>query len=93
MKSLDEKGVVFLDGSNRPYCIAMWNGTPWLFYWHPDNHWVTLRPASQSEVLSVPHNLTANEQALYWKIHDEHNKSIAQPEEFLKGEYNESRTF
>ena len=76
MIALDEKGIVFLDGTGRPYCIAMWNDSPWLFYWHPDNHWVSLRPATQSEIWSIPHNLNADEQALYWQMHEKYNQSV-----------------
>lgn len=76
MDKLDEKGFVFLDRNNRPYLCAIWERVPWLFYWHPDNHWVSLRRVSQSEMWGFPHNLTKEEQAIYWKRHNEYNQSL-----------------
>ena len=76
MKALDEKGFVFLDADNRPYLCAVWNEHPWLFYWHLNNHWVSLRQVSQQEIWSFPRNLSEEDQALYWKIHDEYNNHI-----------------
>ena len=68
---LDEKGVVFLDGAGRPYLCRMWEGEPWLFYWHPEGHWTTLRKVSQAEVFSLPNNLSPADQEVY---HDQHKK-------------------
>jgi hypothetical protein len=65
MEKLDEKGFIFLDDSSRPFKCCMWGGKPWLFYWHPDNIWVSLRQLSQTEIWSLPHNLTQEQQDLY----------------------------
>ncbi len=67
MDELNGKGFVFLDKSNRPYRCCMYQGTPWLFYWHPDNRWVTLRQVTQTEIWQMPHNLTQEEQDYYYK--------------------------
>lgn len=76
MKGLDEKGFVFLDDTNRPYLCAMWNDSPWLFYWHPDNHWVSLRPVTQAEIFGFPNNLTPGEQQAYWDQHEKYNRRL-----------------
>lgn len=65
MKALDEKGFVFLDAANRPYRCAMWSGSPWLFRWHPDNKWVSVRQVTQTDVWGFPDNLPEEHQALY----------------------------
>jgi hypothetical protein len=64
-KLLDEKGFVFLDDNNRPYKCCMWGDGPWLFYWHADGHWVSLKPVSQFQVWHFPHNLTDEQQEMY----------------------------
>lgn len=63
---LDEKGFVFLDDDSRPYRCCMYCGTPWLFYWHPDKVWVTLKPVTQTDIWSMPHNLTQEQQDCYF---------------------------
>ena len=50
LQILDERGFVFLDTYNRPYRCAKWGNQAWLFYWHPDNKWVSLRPVTQMEI-------------------------------------------
>lgn len=71
---LDEKGFVFLDKVNRPYLCRLWNNKPWIFYWHPDNHWVSLREVTQSEIFSFPRNLTDEQQAGYHKAHKKYHE-------------------
>ena len=73
VKTLDEKGFVFLDSGNRPYMCALWNGEPWLFYWHKENKWVSLRKVSQTEIWGFFHNLSEAEQQIY---HDTHVKNM-----------------
>lgn len=68
MNKLDEKGFVFLDEASRPYRCAMWGGQPWLMYWNDGQKcWVSLRPVTQSEIWSFPHNLTQEQQDLYFQ--------------------------
>lgn len=63
----DAKGFVFLDALNRPYRCALIGAQQWLMYWnHGLKCWVTLRPVTQSEVESFPHNLTQKEQDCYY---------------------------
>lgn len=72
LERLDEKGFVFLDARNRPYRCCMWDGTPWLFYWHKhENHWVSLRPVTQFEVWGFPKNLSLEQQDYYNNRHAE----------------------
>ncbi len=72
MKQLDEKGFVFLDGNNRPFLCAKWtDGRSWLFYWHADRHWVSLRPTNQTEIWQMPKNLSDEHQQVY---RDQHKK-------------------
>jgi hypothetical protein len=65
MEELDEKGFVFLDDARRPFKCAMWGGDPWLFYWHADKKWVSLRKVTQAEVWGFPDNLSQEHQDLY----------------------------
>lgn len=68
LEKLDKKGFVFLDNSNRPYRCAMWGNEPWLFYWHPDKKWVSLRTVSQFEVWTFQsHELPKEQQEMYLK--------------------------
>ena len=57
---------VFLDDAGRPYLTGEWEGEPWLFYWHPDNSWVSLRKLSDGPMLLVEF-LPENEQEIYLK--------------------------
>jgi len=66
LDKLDEKGFVFLDDNSNPYRCAILDSQPWLFYWNKGQKtWVTLRPVSQSEIQSFPHNLTQEQQNMY----------------------------
>lgn len=69
LELLDEKGFVFLGGQGRPYWCRLWDGAPWLFYWHPDDHWVSLRPTTQAEIWQFPRNLKQEWQDLYHRQH------------------------
>ena len=71
MEPLDEKGFVFLDAHSRPYQCRMWGERAWLFYWHADNHWVSLRPVTQMEIWQFPRNLSQKHQDIYHKMHNE----------------------
>ena len=50
---------VFIDDAGRPYRVKLWgNGVNeedrlWLFYWHPDKTWVSLRPIEKTEALML----------------------------------------
>ncbi|EYB68846.1 hypothetical protein DEIPH_ctg017orf0224 [Deinococcus phoenicis] len=60
---LDERGFVFLDLAHRPYLIRRWGGNPWLFYWHPDNHWVSLRRVNQAFIWQANARALPDDQA------------------------------
>lgn len=66
-----EEGFVFLDRASRPYLCRIWCGEPWLFYWHSDNHWVSLKQVDQADVWLYPDNLTKEQQELYHNLHAE----------------------
>lgn len=71
METLDEKGFVFLDSVGRPYHVRMWETQPWLFYWHPDNKWVSLRSITQADVWKFHERALPEEQAqIYHDIND-----------------------
>lgn len=76
LESLGEQGFAFLDRQNRPYLCRMWGSQAWLFYWHPEDHWVSLRPVTQAEVWSFPHNLTAAQVQLYQAKHEAWEKRM-----------------
>lgn len=63
MKKLDEKGFVFLDDGSRPYHVRIWSELPWLFWWHPNNKWVSLRTLTQAEVWTFAAQRLPDEQA------------------------------
>ena len=66
----DDVDFVFLDDDSRPYRVMDWfdHGT-WLFYWHPDNKWVSLRKLKFSEVMLLSLRALPEEQAkLYQDI-------------------------
>lgn len=48
---IDEKGFVFIDGKNKPYWVAKWGDSIWLFYWHTEGHWTSLRPIKKGPEL------------------------------------------
>jgi hypothetical protein len=74
-KMLDEKGYVFLDDAVRPYHVRMWGGAPWLFYWHVDNHWVSLRQVDQTYVWQTIERALPDDQAeLYHRMNAEYSK-------------------
>jgi hypothetical protein len=50
LEKLDEKGFIFLDGNQKPFLVRMNGDTPWFFRLHPDNQWVSVRPANQTAV-------------------------------------------
>lgn len=63
----ERNGRVFLDGGNKPYWVRHWEGDIWLFYWHAENKWVSLRKVSESETWTFPDNLSIEDQDLYHK--------------------------
>lgn len=70
MRELDEIGFVFLDGNQRPFKVCMWGDAPWLFYWHAEGHWTSLRQVTQMDIWTFPRNLTGEQQELYNDKHD-----------------------
>ncbi len=69
MNELGEKGFVFLDDTNRPIWCRMWGENPWLFYWHPDKKFVSLRQVTQADIFNFPDNLSEEEQQIYIDKH------------------------
>lgn len=71
-KPLDEKGFVFIDRNSKPFHVRMWDGVPWLFYWHPDKRWVSLRQINQSDVWEFFTQAIPDDQAeVYHKFNQE----------------------
>lgn len=66
LKVLDEKGFVFLDDNSRPFLVRMLGKRAWLYYWHPNNEWVTLRPVTQVEVFEYSKKKLSEEQARFY---------------------------
>jgi len=69
-----EKGFVFLDDRNVPYGVKIIkhgkppSEEPWLFYWHPNKCFVTLRSLSQEEVHKLSRRRLADDHAnMYWE--------------------------
>jgi hypothetical protein len=83
---LDEKGWIFLDDNHRPFLCALWGERAWLFYWHTEGHWVSLRPVTQMEIWTFPRNLTEIQQQLYRDEHDRWNAQTMLPEDKSDGD-------
>ena len=76
MRTLDEKGFVFLDANNEPHFIRMWGGKPMMFYWHPDKRWISQQLVTPDEIeLAYASRLPVSQAELY---HNLHNKSVSQ---------------
>lgn len=70
-KKADEEGYIFLGAQDgRPYRCCLWGGKLWLFYWHPDQHWVSYVPITQVQFWRLPNNLPAEHQKLYTDLHN-----------------------
>ena len=69
-----EPDYVFIDTANRPFHVRPWgdDGDWWMFYWHPDRRWVSLRKVSRGErKLTRAFAIPAKDAKLY---HDAHAK-------------------
>lgn len=67
---LDETGFVFLDLASRPYWVRQWGGGLWFCYWHKEEHWVSLREVSLTEIPAMFQRRLPPERAeLYHKLH------------------------
>lgn len=51
-KELDKRGFVFIDDKSKAYWVGLWDGEPWMFYWHPDRKWVSFRRVTQIDVFA-----------------------------------------
>lgn len=53
--------IIFLDNNSRPFQLTTWgeDNQPWLFRWHKDNHWVSLRPLTKKDARKLPEMLFA----------------------------------
>ena len=71
LELLDEKGFVFLDAAGKPLLCRMWHNAPWVFYWHPENKWVSFGKVTQTDARSFPRNLTEGQQQIYRDKHQE----------------------
>ena len=71
MNMLDEKGFIFIS-SFRAYQVRMFNGQPWLCYWHEYNKcFVTLRPINQSEIWSFEQCKLSDDRAeFYYRLQE-----------------------
>lgn len=72
----NDKRLVFLDGASRPYLCMKWGNEDklWLFYWHPENHWTSLREIRPHE--RFPDNLTQPEQDMYHRQHEKWEQEL-----------------
>ncbi len=73
---LDETGFIFLDEEREAFLCRMWDGIPWLFYWHPEKCWAPERVVSQSEVETFPRNLTLEQHHYYRGTLNEWNNKV-----------------
>ncbi len=77
MKTLNEKGFVFIDKNNRPYWCCIYHEIPMFMYWHEgQKSWVTLREVNQTEIWQANEMKIPSWQAEIY--HEQHNKFINQ---------------
>lgn len=67
---IPSNGFVFLDHTSRPFKVMRYgkDQETWMFYWHPDKKWVTLRPLNEFEISNIKIKcriLSDSEQTLY----------------------------
>lgn len=66
----DELPITFT-ADGRPYKILKMGVNPWVCWWHPDDQWVTLRPATFAEIdLAKRHRMAGHDAAAYDAIHE-----------------------
>ncbi len=65
-------GFVFIDNKQQPYLVSRWTDDwPWLFHWHPEGHWTSLRKLTHTEVRTFRHlAIKPNLQEHYSKKHE-----------------------
>jgi hypothetical protein len=68
---VDEKGFVIIDANNRPYWYTLYNGEPWVMYWHDaQKAWVTLKKVNQVNIYSAYDMKISDEEAeIYHELH------------------------
>lgn len=77
LKPLDEKGWVFVGRDGNAYRVCMWGEQPWLFKWRDDTHlWESWHVLTQAIVWSLPHNLTQEQQDLYFAMEETTGKDL-----------------
>lgn len=59
---------VFLGNDGKPYGLTEIDGEWWICWLHPDDKWVTFRPAKDF-LPFIPDNLNKYEQSLYPSLH------------------------
>lgn len=70
-EQLTEKGFVFIGDDSKPYWCRMQGGVPWVFYWHADNRWVSLKQVNQTYVwLAANTALTEEKAEMYHKLNE-----------------------
>ena len=68
MKELDEKGFVFVS-NGCAYRCCRWGDQALLFRWRDCEHcWESLRPVTQNDIWTFPHNLTDEQQEHYFRL-------------------------
>ena len=72
-----EERRVFLDDNRRPYMTRPWghDNKIWLFYWHKEGHWTSLREVTGSDVFAD--NLSLKDQGFYHAAHDKWEESTS----------------
>lgn len=69
---LTKEGFVFIEKvTNQPFLCCLFKGEPWVFRWHPDNKWVTIKKVEQSEINYFFTMAISKEKAqIYHDLHD-----------------------
>lgn len=70
-----QEHFVFLDQQRRPYFVSQPpdESVLWVYYWHDDQHWVSLRPVLNDELLDMRRTrISAAQAEIYHQKHAAH---------------------
>ena len=74
-KLLDEIGFVFLGGDGKPYWMRLQGGDPWIYYWHADKRWVSMKRSNQSEIwMANERKMSDSDAKIYHDLNAENSK-------------------
>lgn len=75
--AISKEPFVFIDGTGKPFKVALWGVEWWMFYWHEgQKSWVSLRKITEEYVREFrPRALKPEHAKLYDDLHDQFSKA------------------